>query len=122
METERKKSEIRQRNIRRTIRFNEEEIEAIEKNAADCGEALAPFLRKVGAGYTVKGVVDQKAILDLLKANGDLGRLGGLLKLWLSQRDTHLPKEAGVSIGEVKDLYKKILASQEKIEALVERL
>lgn len=118
----RKKSEIRQRNIRRTIRFTEEEIQIIEKNAADCGLALAPFLRNVGAGYTVQGVLDQKAVLNLLKVSGDLGRLGGLLKLWLSQRETHLPPEAGVGVDELKGLYGKIAKSQEQIEAIAEKL
>lgn len=28
--------------------------------------------------------MDYKAVLDLVKVNADLGRLGGLLKLWLS--------------------------------------
>jgi len=38
----------------------------------------------VGLGFQVKGVLDQQAVMELAKVNGDLGRLGGLLKLWLT--------------------------------------
>ena len=42
------------------------------------------YLRSVGIGYQPKSVLDHKAIEDLAKVNADLGRLGGLLKMWLA--------------------------------------
>jgi hypothetical protein len=38
----------------------------------------------VGIGYQVRGIVDNKQVEELARINGDLGRLGGLLKLWLT--------------------------------------
>jgi hypothetical protein len=32
----------------------------------------------------VRGIVDHKQVEELARINGDLGRLGGLLKLWLT--------------------------------------
>ena len=37
-----------------------------------------------GLGYQPKSVLDHRAIEDLAKVNADLGRLGGLLKMWLA--------------------------------------
>ncbi|MNF18558.1 hypothetical protein D3C80_2227120 [compost metagenome] len=33
----------------------------------------------------IRSVVDLTAVADLAKVNGDLGRVAGLLKLWLSE-------------------------------------
>jgi hypothetical protein len=35
-------------------------------------------------GTPVSGVADQEAVLELAKVNADLGRFGGLLKMWLT--------------------------------------
>jgi hypothetical protein len=34
----------------------------------------------------IKSILDQNSIADLAKVNADQGRLGGLLKLWLTNR------------------------------------
>lgn len=61
-----------------------DERERIEANARDAGMSVARFLREVGQGYRVRGIVDFEQIRELARINGDLGRLGGLLKLWLT--------------------------------------
>ena len=61
-----------------------EEKAQIEANARDAGMSVSMFLRRVGMGYKVKGVIDQNMVLALAKINADQGRLGGLLKLWLT--------------------------------------
>lgn len=61
-----------------------EEGEAIEANARAVGMSVAAYLRAVGAGYEPRALVDREQIAELLRINGDLGRLGGLLKLWLT--------------------------------------
>jgi len=32
----------------------------------------------------LQSMIDQRAILDLVKINADLGRFGGLIKMWLT--------------------------------------
>lgn len=61
-----------------------EERALIEENAGAAGKSLSDFLRAVGQGYRVTGIVDCEQVRELARINGDLGRLGGLLKLWLS--------------------------------------
>lgn len=60
------------------------EKEAIEANAKAAGMSAARFLREVGQSYKVRGIMDYEKVRELAAMNGDLGRLGGLLKLWLS--------------------------------------
>lgn len=62
-----------------------EEESAIKSKAANAGLSIAEYLRRVGLGYEIRGILDQNAILHLVKINADLGRLGGLLKLWLTK-------------------------------------
>jgi len=38
-------------------------------------------------GYKIESVIDANLVLQLAKINGDQGRLGGLLKLWLTNRE-----------------------------------
>ena len=117
-----KKSENRKRQGHILLRVSAEEKAAIEKNASDCGLKTAAFLRNVGIGYQVKGIVDQKAILSLVRVNADLGRLGGLLKLWLSQRDQFGREAAGLKVSDVRSLFHKIEASQQQVKARLEEL
>ncbi|MEH6498703.1 MAG: conjugal transfer transcriptional regulator TraJ [Pseudoalteromonas distincta] len=61
-----------------------EEKERIQENARSAGMSMSAFLSAVGQGYRVQGVADFERVRDLARINGDLGRLGGLLKLWLT--------------------------------------
>jgi hypothetical protein len=64
-----------------------EEKAQIEANARDAGLSVSRYLRNVGMGYKIKGVIDAQLVLQLAKINGDQGRLGGLLKLWLTNSE-----------------------------------
>ena len=55
----------------------------IEANAQAAGLSLSAYLLKVGMGYRISGILDNNRVEELARINGDLGRLGGLLKLWL---------------------------------------
>lgn len=61
-----------------------EERALIEQNAAAAGLSLSAFLLAIGQGYEVKGITDYERVRELARINGDLSRLGGLLKLWLT--------------------------------------
>lgn len=56
----------------------------IKANAAQAGLSIAEYLRRVGLGYDIQSSIDKDYILALSKINADQGRLGGLLKHWLS--------------------------------------
>ena len=45
---------------------------------------MARYMRMMSLGYTVPSVIDNRQIEQLLRINGDMGRVGGLLKMWLT--------------------------------------
>nr|CDG15379.1 IncP-type oriT binding protein TraJ [Yersinia pestis 16/95] len=83
MENDEKEHGRRRRQHLRVPVFPEEKDE-IEANAKRAGVSVARYLRDVGQGYQIKGVMDYQHVRELVRVNGDLGRLGGLLKLWLT--------------------------------------
>ncbi len=58
------------------------EKDEIESRAGICGMSASMFLRTIGQGYRPPSILENKKIQELLQVNADLGRLGGLLKLW----------------------------------------
>jgi hypothetical protein len=66
---------------------NDEEKELIKARAAEAGLSRSGYLRAVGLNYPIRSIVDLVAVADLAKVNGDLGRVAGLLKLWLSEKN-----------------------------------
>jgi hypothetical protein len=80
-----------------------DERQRIERLAAATSLPVSVYLRTLGLGYEPKSTLDVERVGDLLKACGDLGRLGGLLKLWLVDR----PGE-GAAIEDVRALLHSI--------------
>ena len=61
-----------------------DEGEAIRTKARDTGLSVARYMRQVSLGCFVPSAIDNQQVEKLLKINGDLGRVGGLLKMWLT--------------------------------------
>ena len=61
-----------------------EEKQSIEEHAKTAGMSVSSYMRTVGIGFEPRSILDQQAVSELAKVNADLGRLGGLLKLWLT--------------------------------------
>jgi len=76
------KKERRDKKLRVPV-LSIEEAE-IKSKAMDAGLPVAEYLRNLGLGYQVPSVIDNRKVDALLKINADLGRLGGLIKLWLT--------------------------------------
>ncbi|MDP9664376.1 CopG family transcriptional regulator [Pseudomonas sp. DrBHI1] len=58
----------------------------LSRRAASCGLSNAAFMRAAGLNHPVKARADLEAVGELVKLNGDLGRVAGLLKLWLAEK------------------------------------
>lgn len=67
------------------VKVNPAEYELIHAKAEQFGLLAPEFLRSVSMNYPIRSTVDQQATARLLRANADLGRLGGLLKMWLTR-------------------------------------
>ena len=85
------------------VRLTPAERAAVEERATATGRSIAVLLRELALGYTPKSMLDQRMVHDLVKVNADQGRLGGLLKLWLTER----PGE-GASTVDVRRVLKDI--------------
>lgn len=99
------------------VYVDDAELSTITGSASAARMSESSFLRALGLGYVPKSKLDQTAVLDLIHAAGDQGRLGGLLKKWLSDR----PGE-GASEHEVAVLLKSLLETQQRLKDAIQRL
>jgi hypothetical protein len=85
-----------------------EERAKIEQLAKATGLSASTYLRTLGLGYEPRSILDAERVGELLKVCGDLGRLGGLLKMWLVDRPGSGAPETDIrrlldQIGEVRE-------------------
>lgn len=64
----------------------DEEKATIIERAEEAGMSRSGYLRALGLNTPIRSVVDLNAVADLAKINGDLGRVAGLLKIWLAEK------------------------------------
>lgn len=79
-----KKSPSRRESTPIVVRVTPDEKQKIDALARQTGLSTSAYLRELGLGHVPKSIVDYQHMLELSKLGGDLGRLGGLLKLWLT--------------------------------------
>lgn len=104
------------KHLRVPVLPDEEKI--IKDNATKAGLTTAEYLRRLGIGYEIKGTIDQQQILTMSKINADLGRLGGLLKLWLTndERLSHIgPKAINVLLSQISTTQNAMLEAVKKL-------
>lgn len=109
-------SQRRRRHLR--VPVTEEEGHQIEALAQQTGLSIAAYLRLIGLGYQPRSVVDLDQIRELVRVNGDLGRLGGLLKLWLSDDEKLADFEPGKMQRIIHGVLTKIEANQEELRTV----
>jgi hypothetical protein len=93
-----------------------EEAQAIKAQARAVGLPVAAYLRNVGLGIEVRSVLDYQRIGELARINGDLGRLGGLLKLWLTNDE----RQHRIKASELRAVLNKIEANQEAMRTIMQ--
>ncbi|UWZ79386.1 hypothetical protein L9S41_17140 [Geoalkalibacter halelectricus] len=111
-------SETRVRNCRLTLRFSEDELARATEMANQCDLGLSTYLREVGLGYEPKSTIDSQAVAQLAHLHGDLGRVGGLLKMWLSDNSK---SGYGRSLN-IPELVDRLLSLQQEIGEVVRKL
>ncbi|NIA56979.1 conjugal transfer transcriptional regulator TraJ [Massilia sp. TW-1] len=88
-----------------------EERAQLQASASAARKSLSTYLLNVGLGYPVRSIVDQRCVEDLLRVNADMGRLGGLLKLWLTNDE----RTAAFGESTIRALLAKIEATQDEL-------
>ena len=88
---------------------------AIAEKAAAHSMSASRYLRALGLALPIQSTIDHRAVLDLLKINADLGRLGGLIKMWLTSNDTWesssgqaMERKLDGTLNEIRSLQKKL--------------
>ena len=112
------------RRVRHHIKVwcSQDEKALIEGIARDAGLSASSYLRVIGLGYKPRSVVDLAQVRRLTAINGDLGRMGGLLKLWLTddQKLDEFGDEAMRRI--VRGLLSKIEGTQQLMRETIEAI
>jgi len=91
---------------------------ALEGKARAAGMGVSAYLAAVGAGYPVKSLIDHQRVEEMMRIDGNLGRLGGLLKLWLSDDSRTRHFQAST----VRALLHKIEACQDEMLAVMRQV
>jgi hypothetical protein len=90
------------------VRVDDQELDIITSNAAACGLTTPEFLRRLGKGLVPTSKLDQVHVRELCAVAGDLGRVGGLLKLWLVEQRAGTVPRTGTTTQDVDALYREI--------------
>ena len=113
----------RQKNIgprsgqRIPVKVTAKEKEAIELTARQMRLPASALMRNLALGYSPPSRVDQETFLELFRLRGDLGRIGGILKLWLVDRpDAVVPNKV------VREALVEILERQEQVADLISEM
>lgn len=85
-ETNTKKKNSRPRGRHIKVWVTREEYEEIASMAKQVGLSHSSYLRSLGLRQQLKSIVDLQAVQKLAKVNSELGRVAGLLKLWLAEK------------------------------------
>ena len=93
---------------------SDEEYAKITEKARMFGLSVSQFAKAVCLGFEVHSREDQHARGELRRVHADLGRLGGLLKMWLTNEDEHLVN--------VRRLLGELEARQAELRRVVARL
>jgi hypothetical protein len=115
MQTENKRA----RANRVSMRVSDHEKAQLQQKAQSVGLSLSAYLIMAGLDKRLRSKVDQQAIVELAKLRADLGRLGGLLKYWLTGNTLQHPK---AHITDIRQLLAEITDTQETIKTRVDAL
>ena len=99
-----------------------EEETVIKDRACQANLSVASYLRNIGLGYEPKSMVDKSLVADLAKINADQGRLGGLLKMWLSNNERFFDFEGEKTRETITDVLSKIDDNQELLLSISKKI
>jgi hypothetical protein len=121
--SKKRKSDRRRRTELLQVRVSEDELRTIMDHAASCGITSAEYLRRLGTGYTPASKLDQITVRDLCKVAADMGRLGGLLKLWISvKRGEETSNRDSIDIKSIDGLWRDINITYQDVKSKVGEL
>jgi len=103
-------------------RCTTKEYEAIKEKASNTGLSSSAYLRNLGMNYPIKSVADQRALSELIKCKSDLGRLGGLFKLWLESENSTWGDLGDRRYEDISDLVDDLIAKEDELLQIARKL
>ncbi len=98
--------------------MNNDEKAELADRAAQSGLSLSAYMKAAGLNAPIRARADLSAVADLVRVNGDLGRVAGLLKLWLAEKRGQSARS--MDIEKVMIEFRALQASiREKMSAIV---
>ncbi|HBA6794155.1 TPA: conjugal transfer protein TraJ [Escherichia coli] len=108
----------RPRGQRIEVWVNNDEKAELADRAAQSGLSLSAYMKAAGLNAPIRARADLSAVADLVRVNGDLGRVAGLLKLWLAEKRGQSARS--MDIEKVMIEFRALHASiREKMSAIV---
>ena len=95
---------------------------AIGEKAGAHSMSASAYLRSLGLALPIQSTIDQRAVLEMLKINADLGRLGGLIKMWLTSNESFESGSAQVMQRKLDGTLDQILALQKQMSDRIQEL
>ena len=83
------------------FRIGEEELKKINEKADLCAVNRSEYIRQMSMHGSIRSKLDKEATRQLFLLQADVGRLGGLFKLWLSRAEDS-------SMHEQLDIYRLV--------------
>ena len=110
--------EVRERLRPLRVVVSQSERREIEGRAAAASLSVSAYLRAAGMGASFRSAASShEQVVALAKVNADQGRLGGLLKLWLSEQPGQ-----GATVRDVRALLDLISEAQGKLADAASRV
>ena len=82
-----KRSSHRQRTHVVHVRVTTAERKELERISTLVAKPVSTYVRTIALGSEIKSKTDERLVLEVARLRGDLGRVGGLLKLWLTNEE-----------------------------------
>ena len=115
-----KSKEPKTKNI--AVWVTKEEHQIIKSKAHYSALSTSSYLRMLGMNYRLKSKIDAIAVDELVKAKADLGRIGGLFKLWLVHHDNGKANLGSKSYSEVETIVDELESKQIELLSSASRL
>ena len=103
-------------------RLTEDEYNIISEKAKNSGLSNSKYVRNLAMNYPIKSVVDQRALAELVKCKADLGRLGGLFKLWLESENGSWGDLGDRRYEDISDLVDDLIAKEDELLQIARKL
>lgn len=113
-------SDLKSRYI--NTRCTSNEYALIKEKAANTGLSASAYLRNLGMNYPIKSVADQRALSELIKCKADLGRLGGLFKLWLEDENGTWGELGDRRYEDISDLVDDLIKKEHELLEIAREL